>query len=112
MSSEENLKGQIDLTRLGEIVRQHPQVVTDYTDREGNTHKMLNVDILKRKEVSGRGATHYMKVNLYHKTPVSGLNYYIADLSPINFSKGGGNPSQSVGGGVGGARNGNDEYPF
>lgn len=81
-----NLFGQIDLTALGNIVRQHPQLVKEVTFKDGTVHKFINIDVATRQQASDKGHTHYIKVSCKKDQQVQGLKYYIADLKPSQYS--------------------------
>lgn len=80
-------KALIDVTKLGDIIREHPQLVREKEMKDGKVHKFVSVDINERREVSESGATHYIKVNLWKLIPREGMNYYLADVYPNNFEK-------------------------
>lgn len=77
--------GSIDLTALGQIARQHPQLVRDVTFQDGTVHKFLSIDVSERKQPSDKGHTHYIKVTCKKEAQVQGLKYYVADLKPSKF---------------------------
>ena len=81
-----NLFGQIDLTALGNIVRQHPQLVKEVTFKDGTVHKLINVDVAARQQPSDKGHTHYIKVSCKKDQQMQGLKYYIADLKPSQYN--------------------------
>ena len=80
-----NYYGQLDLTALGNIIRQHPQLVKEVTFQDGTTHKFINIDIQERRQPSSKGHTHYCKVGCKKDEQVEGLKYYIADLKTSNY---------------------------
>lgn len=79
-----NLYGSIDLTILGNIVRQHPSLVREVQFKDG-IHKMLNIDVNERKQPSDKGATHYIKASCKKEQQVQGVNYFVADLKPSQY---------------------------
>lgn len=74
--------GQIDLTLLGEIVRQHPEAVKKVQTRDGRAHQYLNINIAERRQPSQYGHTHYVKPGIRKADEKPSLNYYIGDLKP------------------------------
>jgi len=80
-----NYYGQLDLTALGNIIRQHPQLVKEVTFQDGTTHKFINIDIQERRQPSRNGHTHYCKVSCKKDEQVEGMKYYIADLKTSNY---------------------------
>lgn len=88
-----NLYGSIDLTILGNIVRQHPSLVREVTFKDGTVHKFLQVDVSERKQPSDKGHTHYIKASCKKEAQVQGVNYFVADLKPSTY---GNQPQQAV----------------
>lgn len=82
-----SLRFQLDLDRLGELIKADPNLIEVREYKDGTKHRMVKFSIMERKHPSDRGATHYIKADMYHKTEVSGVNYYLSDCYPINFGK-------------------------
>lgn len=75
--------GQIDLTALGQIAREHPEAVKVIQKKDGTQHKYINISVNERKEPNQFGHTHYIRVGGIPKASQKpGVNYYIADLKP------------------------------
>lgn len=72
--------GSIDLTRLGQIVRQHPELVKYANMKDGTQHKFLNIDINPRQQTDQFNNVAYIRVSCKKENQRQGLNYYCADL--------------------------------
>lgn len=83
-----SLRFQLDLDRLGELIKADPNLIEVREYKDGTKHRMVKFSIMERKQPSDRGATHYIKADMYHKTELNGVNYYLGDCYPINFGKG------------------------
>ena len=84
----------IDIDNLGEALKKDPSLISKVTFKDGKEHRMVSVNIMERRQPSDKGATHYMKIDLYHRQELQGVNYYLGDCYPINFGKGGGTQQQ------------------
>ena len=82
-----NFRFQLDIDRLGELLKSDPSLIETKEYKDGSKHRLVKFDILERKQPSDRGATHYIKADLYHKKELNGVNYYLADCYPIHFGK-------------------------
>ena len=80
-----NLFGSIDLTKLGQIVRQHPELVKTANMKDGSQHKFLNIDINEKQEVDQYGNSAYLKVSCKKDQQKQGLNYYLCDLKESQY---------------------------
>lgn len=80
-----NYYGQLDITALGNIARQHPQLIKEVTFQDGTTHKFISIDVQERRQPSDRGHTHYIKASCKKDQQIEGLKYYIADLKTSNY---------------------------
>ena len=54
--------GSIDLTKLGQIVRQHPELVKVANMKDGTQHQFLNIDISPKQQTDQYGNVAYLKV--------------------------------------------------
>ena len=72
--------GSIDLTKLGQIVRQHPELVKIANMKDGTQHKFLNIDISPKQQADQYGNVAYLKVACKKAEQKQGLNYYLTDL--------------------------------
>jgi predicted RNA-binding protein YlxR (DUF448 family) len=80
----ENLYGEIDLTLLGQIVRQHPEAVRKVTFKNGTTHQFLSINVNARQQTDQYGRTHFIKAGIKKVEQKQDVNYFIADLKPSN----------------------------
>ena len=72
--------GSIDLTKLGQIVRQHPELVKVANMKDGTQHKFLNIDISPKQQADQYGNVAYVKAACKKSEQKQGLNYYLTDL--------------------------------
>lgn len=73
--------GGIDLTKLGQIVRQHPELVKVANMRDGTQHKFLDIDISHKQGGADQyGNVAYVKVSCKKAERKQGVNYYLGDL--------------------------------
>lgn len=79
--------GSIDLTKLGQIVRQHPELVKTVNMKDGTQHKFLNIDVNEKQQPDQYGNVAYVKVSCKKAEQRQGLNYYLTDLKPSQNSQ-------------------------
>lgn len=79
-----NLFGSIDLTLLGKIVRQHPELVRKVQFKDGE-HQLLNIDVQEKREQDQYGNVAYIKASCKKDQQREGLNYYLANLKVSQF---------------------------
>jgi hypothetical protein len=84
-----NLYGQLDLTRIGEIAKAHPELVKEVQFKDG-VHKLLNVNVRYRAQAGQYGNVAYINAAVKKDAQKEGVNYYIADLKESNYES---NPS-------------------
>ena len=72
-----SLRVSIDIDKLGAAIKQDPNLIEKVKFKDGTEHRMIKVNIMERKQPSEHGATHYMKFDMYHKTELNGVNYYL-----------------------------------
>jgi hypothetical protein len=77
--------GQLDLTKLGRIAKQHPELVKRVKFKDGE-HQLLNIDIHNRKEADGHGNTAFIKASCKREEERQGVSYFIGDLKPSKFT--------------------------
>ena len=82
-----SLRFQLDLEKLGEMLKADPNIIETKEYRDGTKHRIVKFSIMERKQPSDKGATHFIKADMYHKQEIQGVNYYLADCYPINFGK-------------------------
>lgn len=78
-----DLYGQLDLTKLGDIVRNHPELVKTYTDKNGVEHQVVNINIYS-KDKDNYNNVAYIKVPCKQdnmKLPKGA--YYVSDLKIV-----------------------------
>lgn len=71
--------GKIDLTKLGQIARQHSELVEEVEFKDG-THKLLKVSVFQKDVADKFGNTACIKANCKRDEEKQGLNYFVADL--------------------------------
>lgn len=84
----ENLYGNIDLTLLGKIVRQHPELVRKVKFKDGE-HQLLNIDVFGRQQPDQYGNVAAIKASCKKDQRKEGTNYYIANLKVSDYQDGG-----------------------
>ena len=77
----------IDLDKLGEVLSMDSNLIEEVTYKDGSKHRMVKLNVMERRQPSDKGATHYLKFDMYHKNELQGVNYYLGDCYPINFGK-------------------------
>ena len=83
MDKNQNLSsfyGSIDLTKLGQLVRLHPELVKVANMKDGSQHKFLNIDINPKQQPDQYGNVAYVKAACKKAEQKQGLNYYLCDL--------------------------------
>jgi hypothetical protein len=85
-----NHYGQISLTKLGDFVRKHPELVREVKFQDGHVEKLLPIDVKDRKEPGKYGDVAY--ISAYDKA--SGDKAYIADLKVSRYAPAPENASQ------------------
>lgn len=84
----------LDIDRLGELVKADGNVVDTVDFKDGSKHRMVTISIMERKEAKNN-STHYLRVDMYHKQEIQGVNYFLGDCYPINFGKGTNEPQSA-----------------
>lgn len=79
------LYGQIDLSALGEVVRQHPDAVRVVKTRDGKEHKYINISVCQRRYPDQYGRTHYIRTNVNKDEQKQGVKYFVADLKESRY---------------------------
>ena len=80
--------GSIDLTKLGQVVRMHPELVRVANMKDGTQHKFLNIDINpKQNGVDQYGNAAYLKVACKKAEQRQGVPYYLCDLKQSQHSQ-------------------------
>ena len=84
-----SLRFKLDIDRLGELIKADGNVVDTVEFKDGSKHRMVTISIMERMEAKNN-STHYLRVDMYHKQEIQGVNYFLGDCYPINFGKGSG----------------------
>lgn len=77
--------GSIDLTKLGQIVKQHPELVRVANMKDGTQHKFINIDVNEKQQVDQYGNSAYLKVACKKDQQKQGLNYFLCDLKTSQY---------------------------
>lgn len=80
----ENYFGSIDLTVLGKLVRQHPELVRKVNFKDGE-HQLINIDVFGRQEADQYGNLATIKASCKKDQQKQGLNYYLANLKKSQY---------------------------
>lgn len=76
---KQQMYGQIDLTKIGNIVKNHPELVKHIQFKDGE-HKLLNISILAKDEPDKYGNTSVVKASCKKDDERQGVNYFLGDL--------------------------------
>lgn len=101
--------GSIDITKLGQIVKQHPELVKVVNMKDGSQHKFINIDIADKQQTDQYGNTAYLKVACRKDQQKQGINYYLCDLKHSQYGGGQQQAQQPV---QQPQNNSNDDLPF
>lgn len=80
-----NYIGEIDLTRLGQIAREHPNAIREVQFKDG-VHKFLKVSVGDKKEPDRWGNVAYLKAVIKKAEQKENLTYFVADLKESQFN--------------------------
>ena len=80
----DNLYGQLDLTVLGKLVRQHPDLVKKVNFKDGE-HQLINVDIFEKQQQDQYGNVATIKASCKKDQQKEGLSYYLANLKVSQY---------------------------
>ena len=84
-----NMYGQIDLTVLGKIVREHKELVKKVQFKDGE-HQLISIDIFGKKDGADQfGNVATIKASCKKDEQKNGLNYFIANLKESKYQDGG-----------------------
>lgn len=81
-----NYYGQIDLTKLGQIVKKHPELVKKVAFKDGE-HKLLDILVNERQQTGTHGEAAYVKAKCKKEEQREGLNYYVGDLRVSTYGQ-------------------------
>lgn len=80
----QKLYGSLDLTAIGKIIRQQPDLVREVNFKDG-THKLLNIDVYAHEQPDQYNNVAAVKAACKKDRQQQGLNYYIANLKQSQF---------------------------
>lgn len=80
----DNLYGNLDLTVLGNLVRQHPELVRIVDFKDGK-HKLLNIDVFEKQQQDQYGNIATIKASCKKDQQKQGVNYYLANLKVSQY---------------------------
>lgn len=103
----DNLYGSLDLTVLGNLVRNHPELVKEVQFKDG-MHKLLNVDVLEKRQQDNYGNIATIKASCKKDQQKEGLNYYLANLKVSQYQNSQQQQTQQAAAPV----NNQDDLPF
>lgn len=73
--------GEIDLTKLGQIARQHEELVKKVNCKDG-VHLIVKAVVLDKERTDEHGSTATLKVDCKREEERNGLNYFLGDYKP------------------------------
>ena len=77
--------GSLDLTKLGVIVRHHPELIKKVQFKDGSTHQMLNININQKYHEDAYGNVAYMKAAVKRAEEKNGVSYFLGELKKSKF---------------------------
>ncbi len=80
----ENLFGSLDLTVLGKLVRQHPELVRKVNFKDGE-HQLINIDVFGKQQADQYGNVATIKASCKKEQQKEGLSYYLANLKVSQY---------------------------
>ncbi len=84
---ENNFYGSIDVTLLGQIVRQQPDLARNVQMKDGTTHMFVNIDVYAKEQPDQFGNIASIKVSCKKEQRREGTKYYIANLKKSQFGE-------------------------
>lgn len=78
-----NYYGQLDITKLNEIINEHPEAFKRVTFKDGKEHILLPIDIKSKQQVDAYGNAAYIKAAI--KNPKEGVPLFLADLKVSQY---------------------------
>ena len=107
----DNLYGQIDLTVLGKLVRQHPELVRKVNFKDGE-HQMINVDVFEKQQQDQYGNVATIKASCKKDQQKEGLSYYLANLKVSQYQNDNQQQSRPQAAPAPQSQNDDDSLPF
>lgn len=89
----DNLYGSLDLTILGKLVRQHPELVRKVNFKDGE-HQLLNIDVFQKQQPDQYDNVATIKASCKKDQQKEGLNYYLANLKVSQYQNDNQQPQQ------------------
>jgi hypothetical protein len=80
----DNLYGSLDLTILGKLVRQHPELVRKVNFKDGE-HQLLNIDVFQKQQPDQYDNVATIKASCKKDQQKQGLSYYLANLKVSQY---------------------------
>ena len=80
----DNLYGSLDLTVLGKLVRQHPELVRKVNFRDGE-HQLINIDVFGKQQPDQYDNVATIKATCKKDQQKEGLSYYLANLKVSQY---------------------------
>ena len=80
----DNLYGNLDLTVLGNLVRQHPELVRIVDFKDGK-HKLLNIDVFEKQQTDQYGNVATIKASCKKDQQKEGVCYYLSNLKVSQY---------------------------
>ena len=106
----DSLYGQLDLTVLGKIVRQHPELIKKITFKDGE-HQLINIDVFEKQQQDQYGNIATIKASCKKDQQKEGVCYYLSNLKVSQYQNNNNQqpqqpaPQQT-------SDNGSDDLPF
>lgn len=79
-----NYYGKIDLTRLGQIIKAHPERIKRVQFKDGE-HQLIDINV-REKATDNYDNVAYINVGVRSADRKEGVNYFIADLKASQFN--------------------------
>lgn len=80
-----NYYGQLDITKLNEIINAHPEAFKRVTFKDGKEHILLNIDVRDKQQTDAHGNCAYIKASI--KNPKEGVSVFLADLKVSQYQQ-------------------------
>ena len=80
----DSLYGQLDLTVLGKIVRQHPELIKKITFKDGE-HQLINIDVFEKQQQDQYGNIATIKASCKKDQQKEGVCYYLSNLKVSQY---------------------------
>lgn len=80
----DNLYGSLDLTVLGKLVRQHPELVRKVNFKDGE-HQLINIDVFSKQQPDQYDNVATIKASCKKDQQKEGLSYYLANLKVSQY---------------------------